>query len=141
MGSWFLAQMGFDILLWSFVLFFLFRERAARRQQAVVLDQHESILRDLVTAREAAAKARTELDQSVEEAYKVLNWLQGRIRQAKADGERLDSETAANDPYQLATRLVKKGLTAAEVAARVPISRGEIDLIMGLKGRNAVQSE
>ena len=141
MGSWFLAQMGFDILLWSFVLFFLFRERAARRQQAVVLDHHESILRDLETARHGAEKARTQLDQSVEEAYKVLNWLQGRIRQAKTEGDRLGEESDAHDPYQLATRLVKKGLTAGEIASRVPITRGEIDLIMGLKGKRAGNSE
>ncbi|MFQ5693959.1 MAG: DUF2802 domain-containing protein [Nitrospinota bacterium] len=140
MGNWFLAQMGFDIVLWSFVLFFLFRERAARRHQAVVLDQHETILRELVRAREEADAARVQLDQSVEEAYKVLNWLQGRIRQAKAEGGQLGSEAATFDPYHLAARLVQKGLSAGEIASRVPISKGEIDLIMELKGNRGTSS-
>ncbi|MBI2881391.1 MAG: hypothetical protein HYY21_07365 [Candidatus Tectomicrobia bacterium] len=140
MGTWFLAQMGFDILLWSFVLFFLFRERSARRQQAVVLDRHEELLRELVRAREEAEKVRTELEGSVEEAYKVLNWLQGRIRQAKVRGEKLATESAASDPYRLVERLVQKGFSAGEIASRVPVSKGEIDLIMGLKGQRAMAS-
>jgi hypothetical protein len=140
MGSWFLVQMGFDIVLWSFVLFFLFRERAARRHQAVVLEKHESVLRELAQVRDEAEKLRAELDEGVEEAYKVLNWLQGRIRQAKTEGEKLGTEYAPNDPYHLAKRLVQKGLSAGEIASRVPISKGEIDLIMGLKGKPKVSS-
>ena len=44
------------------------------------------------------------------------------------------------NPYEEATRLARHGYTVDEIASRVKLPRGEVDLIMHLKERGQVHA-
>ncbi|MCC6443387.1 MAG: hypothetical protein IT210_08010 [Armatimonadetes bacterium] len=131
-------------------------ENTVRRQVAREVESLQSAVGALLKEmRRSAQEASRELDEKIAAAEQALRSLERRACQEKgaelpqaaesfarpvpasAEKEPPVQETLAPpSKYDIIYILAGQGLDAAEIARRTQIARGEVELVLGLRGKN-----
>ncbi|MBW2056207.1 MAG: DUF2802 domain-containing protein [Deltaproteobacteria bacterium] len=131
-----------DLAVCAVVLFYLFggRKRQGRSGDTGKLQETVSSLGVLLRESDRASKnlidALHERNRRTEELLTQMDSQEKRIVEAIRRAEKLTLELEHSDisgMYREVSRLGNLGLDADEIAKRVKLPRGEIDLILGLK--------
>jgi hypothetical protein len=128
MPAWVAVQIILDIGLVGIILWLSWRPQAAitrQRGQLANLLHHAELKR---------AQLEAQLQQ-VENAFRT--WQRAEVSPPLSS---LPPPLPLANPYEEATRLARHGYTVDEIASRVKLPRGEVDLIMHLKERGQVHA-
>jgi hypothetical protein len=126
MPAWVAVQITLDIGLVGVILWLSWRPNAAITRQR---GQLANLLHKVELKR---AQLEAQLQQ-VEDALRTLQRAEVNLPLSSP----LSPLPAAN-PYEEAARLARQGYTIDEIASRVKLPRGEVDLIMHLKERGQI---
>ncbi|MFH1624661.1 MAG: DUF2802 domain-containing protein [Pseudomonadota bacterium] len=155
MEFWVFLQIGLDVILLSIICFYLVRDRKkhisppleeiseerlqllsnsfnqmleeSRRVLDDLCERIDSEKRSLQQVLEKLESKKGEIDTSIKEAERSLTRL-GRIIEGN-----LAEDEINHDKYQRASKLAREGLSADEIAERVKLPKGEVELILDLK--------
>lgn len=131
-----------DLAVCGVVIFSLFRGRRQDKGSVdtVRLTTLVDSLRDLVRESDRASKslldALKERHKKTEELFWELDRREGKLMTVMKEAEKLGSRPAGSKEtgaYHEVSRLADLGFSAEEIARRVEVPKGEIELILGLK--------
>jgi hypothetical protein len=126
MPAWVAVQIILDVGLVGVILWLSWRPNAVMTRQR---GQLANLLHNVELK-------RTQLEAQLQQVENALRTLQ-RAEVSLPLSSPLSPLPSAN-PYEEAARLARQGYTLDEIASRVKLSRGEVDLIMHLKERGQV---
>lgn len=131
-----------DLAVCAVVLVYFFWGRRQEQRPADMASLRKLIdsLRALVKESDRASKdlldALNERHRRTEELFRQMDTREKRMAGAIREAERIEIELEHSDRtrmYGEVSRLAERGLSEDEIARRVKLPRGEIELILGLK--------
>jgi hypothetical protein len=131
-----------DLAVCAVVLLYVIwgRGRQSRPVDTLRLRELVDSLSDLVKESDRASRnlldALNERHRRTEELFRELDTREKRMMGAIREAESIivkPENTDMDEKYSKVSRLADRGLDADEIAERVDLPRGEIDLILGLK--------
>ena len=131
-----------DLAVCAVVLFYFLRgQREAQRpvdtaRLGKLVDSLGELIKESDRASKNLLNALNERHRRTAELLREMDNREGQIVRVIREAERIipnsgDSDKA--DRYREVSRLAELGLTTDEIAARVQVPKGEIELILGLK--------
>jgi len=143
---WLIFQMVIEVLLCGIIICYFYHEKSKKDEGRLEKERLKTLmgsLRRLVTETEDLDKKHQrllKLWEKVErkgaaiEAY--VDYYERELRsfpKANQPGEESDGMESGVTCYEKASRLIEKGLSVGEIAQKVGLPRGEVELIMNLK--------
>ena len=143
---WLIVQMIIEVLLCGVMVCYLYRNKSS--QGEITLDKEK--MKGVVESLHRLIKESEDLDkkhQKVLELWKKIERkgaaIEGYIdryekkftfsQKTRKDGEEFEGVESGVTSYEKASRLIEKGLSTREIAQKVGLPRGEVELIMNLK--------
>ncbi|MEW6326981.1 MAG: hypothetical protein AB1487_05225 [Thermodesulfobacteriota bacterium] len=132
------VQIGIEIILIFFVVFILLKFRGTRFGQlngsienvAGLVHETEKICKTLANnlneKRALADKLLSDMDHRISELHKLSE------RAAQSTGYQISSPHKQADAYTNVVELSRYGLSVDEIAERLSMTRGEVELVLGL---------
>lgn len=131
-----------DLAVCAVVLLYLFwGDRRPERQVDMgrlrrLVDSLSALVKESDRASKSLLDALNERHRRTEELFEQLDKREKRMAEAIREAERTilkEENSDISGKYGEVSRLADLGLGAGEIAARVELPKGEIDLILGLK--------
>ncbi len=131
-----------DLAVCGLILVYLFQDRRKKRN-SVETDELKSLINSLSTLIEESDRASRELISALNQRHRrtaelleEMDTKEGRLKKAVQKTEQILSEKGGaegTDAYAEASRLADLGLKIEEIAKRVRLPKGEIEVVLGLK--------
>ncbi len=131
-----------DLAVCGLILVYLFQDRRQKRN-SVETDELKSLINSLSTLIEESDRASRELISALNQRHRrtaelleEMDTKEGRLKKAVQKTEQILSEKGGaegTDAYAEASRLADLGLKIEEIAKRVRLPKGEIEVVLGLK--------
>jgi len=131
-----------DLAVCGLILVYLFQDRR-QKQKSVVTDELKSLISSLSALIEESDRASRELIGALNQRHRrtaelleEMDTKEGRLKKAVRQTEQILSEKGGaegTDAYAEASRLADLGLEIEEIAKRVRLPKGEIEVVLGLK--------
>ncbi len=145
-GLWLVAQMVIEVLLCCIILYYVWRERNSRQERRKEKEKTRALLKSLdrlvaesenleekhyglLDLWEKIEKRAADLESAIDEYEKKL-----KTQDSSREGKKGKAEYGT-ESYEKTLCLIEKGLTAGEIAQEVGLPKGEIELIMHLRGQ------
>jgi len=143
---WLLLQMVIEVLLCAIIVYYFYRERHRKDEN----DFSEEKLKTVLGSLQRLVAESEDLDGKHQRLLKLWDKIERRGGEIEACVDRYEKElrsfSKTHQPgkesdrmesgancYERASRLIEKGLSVGEIAQRVGLPQGEVDLIVNLK--------
>ena len=145
-GFWLILQMVMEVVLCGIILCYIYREKS--KQEEVRLEKER--MRSLVDSLDHLIAESEDLDRKHQKVLKLWEKIEKRGAAIEAyienhekklrsfpnsnkDGEELGKVVSGVASYERASHLIEKGLSVSEIAHKVGLPPGEVELITNLK--------
>lgn len=145
---WLILQMVIEVLLCGIIIYYLFHKKNKKEEK--VLDKEK--LKTLIDSLHRLVTESEDLDKKHQVLLKLWEKIERRwaaieayvdyyerdlkpfpkVNQPKGESERTESGVTC---YEKASHLIEKGFSVGEIAQKVGLPQGEVELIMNLKSQ------